>query len=152
LKKLRELAISLAGVSDTPERTAFAFSLGVFWGFSPFLGFHTALAIVSAFLFRLNRVAMLMGTWSNVPWLVPPYYAFATWIGVLILGLPEGASLPKAGFSDLISSEFWLWVAGQWRLLIPAFVGSALLSTLFSVVSYPAALSLVRRYRRSETS
>ena len=40
---------TLLHIDDTPERTAAAFALGVFFGFSPFLGFHTMLAIVFAF-------------------------------------------------------------------------------------------------------
>ena len=41
---------TLLHVDDTPERTAAAFALGVFFGFSPFLGFHTILGIAFAFL------------------------------------------------------------------------------------------------------
>ena len=35
---------ALLHVHDTPERTASAFALGVFLGFSPFLGLHTIVA------------------------------------------------------------------------------------------------------------
>ena len=45
---------TLLHVDDTPERTAAAFAVGVFFGFSPFLGLHTLLAIVVAFLFELE--------------------------------------------------------------------------------------------------
>ena len=38
---------TLLHIDDTPERTAAAFALGVFFGFSPFLGLHTLLAIVA---------------------------------------------------------------------------------------------------------
>ena len=46
---------TLLHIEDTPERTAAAFALGVFFGFSPLLGFHTILAIVFAFFLNLNR-------------------------------------------------------------------------------------------------
>ena len=59
---------------DTPERTAAAFAVGVFFGFSPFLGLHTVLGLVVAFAFGLNRVAVLLGVYSNLPWIVPAYY------------------------------------------------------------------------------
>ena len=48
---------------DTPRRTAAAFALGVFFGFSPFLGFHTILGIAFAFIFNLNRVAVILGVY-----------------------------------------------------------------------------------------
>src|SRR5262249_50056764 len=53
----------LLHIHDTPERTAAAFALGVFLGFSPFLGFHTILGIALAFLLNLNRVAVLLGVY-----------------------------------------------------------------------------------------
>ena len=43
---------------DTPQRTAIAYAIGVFFGFSPFLGLHTVLGLVVAFAFSLNRVAV----------------------------------------------------------------------------------------------
>ncbi|PYR27245.1 MAG: DUF2062 domain-containing protein, partial [Acidobacteria bacterium] len=58
----------LLHIADTPERTAAAFALGVFFGFSPFLGLHTLLALAVAFLLNLNRVAVLLGVYSNLPW------------------------------------------------------------------------------------
>ncbi|HEY3886316.1 MAG TPA: DUF2062 domain-containing protein, partial [Vicinamibacterales bacterium] len=59
---------------DTPERTAAAFALGVLIGFSPLLGVHTLLGVVLAFALNLNRVAVLLGVYSNLPWILPAYY------------------------------------------------------------------------------
>lgn len=144
---LRRLIASLARVPDTPERIALAFSVGVFLGFSPFLGLHTLLGIGAAFLFRLNRLAMLIGVWVNVPWILVPYYSFATWLGVILLGHPSGVRLPHLTVSEVLSVAFWEWLADQWQLLIPAFVGSLLLALVLSLLAYPLARSLVRRYR-----
>ena len=69
---------ALLHIDDSPERTAAAFALGVFFGFSPFIGFHTLLGILFAFLLNFNRVAVLLGVYSNLPWIVAPYYAFTT--------------------------------------------------------------------------
>jgi hypothetical protein len=51
----------LLNLNDTPERIAFAFAIGVFLAFSPLLGLHTFLGLTLAFLFGLNRVAVLVG-------------------------------------------------------------------------------------------
>ena len=75
---IRRWLDALLHIDDTPERTAAAFALGVFFGFSPFLGFHTILGILFAFLLNLNRVAVLLGVYSNLPWLLAPYYFFTT--------------------------------------------------------------------------
>src|SRR5438552_10972223 len=73
---------------DTPQRTAAAFALGVFFGFSPLLGLHTLLGLVFAFALDLNRVAVLLGIYSNLPWILPAYYTLATVIGAAILLVP----------------------------------------------------------------
>ena len=39
-----------------------------------------------AFLLNLNRVAVLLGVYSNLPWIIAPYYAFATMAGAMITG------------------------------------------------------------------
>src|SRR5439155_15922969 len=73
---------------DTPRRTAFAYALGIFFGFSPVLGLHTVLGLVCAFAFDLNRVAVLLGIYSNLPWILPAYYTLATALGAAILRVP----------------------------------------------------------------
>ena len=144
---LRRIVDSLARVPDTPERTALAFSVGVFLGFSPFLGLHTLLGIGAAFLFRLNRLATLIGVWVNVPWILVPYYSFATWLGIVLMGQPSGVRLPHLTISEIFSVAFWEWLADQWQLLVPAFIGSLVLAAILAFLAYPLARSLIRRYR-----
>lgn len=105
-----------------------------------------------AYLFRLNKIAVMMGVWANVPWLLVPFYSFAAWVGVKTMGLPEGISLPEVGLSDLFQAEFWIWLVSSWRLLIPAFFGSLLLSVILALLAYPAALLVIRRYRTTVQS
>lgn len=144
---LRKVIRALIGIPDTPERTALAFAVGIFIGFSPLIGLHTVLGIAVALLFRLNRLALMVGVWTNVPWITVPFYGFATWFGVQLMGIPQGVELPTIGFRELFRSGFWSQLLAQWQLLIPAFVGSLVLCTLFAIASYPLALFIIRRYR-----
>ena len=144
---------TLLHVADTPERTAAAFALGVFFGFSPFLGFHTLLAIIFAFLFNLNRVAALLGVYSNLPWIIAPYYAIVTMLGAKIIG-----HQPPVGFKAQMSALFELSVfhADFWHQLItilkpllwPYTVGSMLGAVVMAAVAYPLALAFVTSRRR----
>ncbi|MFQ5738514.1 MAG: DUF2062 domain-containing protein [Acidobacteriota bacterium] len=149
---LRRTTRFLLGIPDAPEQTAFAFALGVFLGFSPLLGLHTALGLALAVVLRLNKIAVLVGIYLNNPWIIVPFYGFATWLGLKLTGLPEGVSLPAMGAGDIWTAEFWRWLASQWRLLIPAFVGSMVLCTLLSLIAYPVALYFIRKYRRTSES
>ena len=144
---------TLLHIDDTPERTAAAFALGVFFGFSPFLGLHTILGIVVAFLLNINRVAVLLGVYSNLPWIIAPYYASVTMAGAKITG-----HRPPAGFKSQIVALFdqSLYHSGFWRqltillkpLLLPYVVGSMLGAILLAAIAYPLALAFVTSRRR----
>jgi uncharacterized protein len=144
---------TLLHVADTPERTAAAFAVGVFFGFSPFLGFHTLLAILVAFLFDLNRVAALLGVYSNLPWIIAPYYAIVTMLGARIIGRTPPERF-KSELADLFalsvfSGEFWhrlITILKPW--LWPYAVGSLLGAIVIAAVAYPVALAFVTSRRR----
>lgn len=143
----------LLHIDDTPERTAAAYALGIFFGFSPFLGFHTVLAVALAFLFSLNRVAVLLGVYSNLPWIIAPYYTFATMFGAAITRtrLPPGfrqrlGQLFELSFRD---GTFWRQVRSLLEpLLWPYAVGSFIGAVALASIAYPLALAFVRTRRR----
>ena len=152
MKVLRRVAQTLASQHGGETRVALAFSLGVFFGFSPFVGLHTVMGLAAAVLFRLNKVAVLLGVCLNNPWVLVPYYAFATWVGLLVTGMPAGVELSKYGLSDILSQDFWFGVVAQWRLLIPAIVGSTLLSVLFALAAYPLCVYAIRCFGATRAS
>ena len=136
----------LLKIDDTPERIAGAFALGVFLAFCPLLGLHTALGLGLAFAFRLSRLAVLVGVYTNTPWTVIPYYTFATWFGSLFYQsgqlLPPG--LFRIGLSDVLTMQFLSYMRESWRILIPFFLGSTLLAVALALASYPLSLLLLR--------
>ena len=150
---IRRWLDTLLHVADTPERTAAAFAMGVFFGFSPLLGFHTVLAILVAFLFNLNRVAALLGVYSNLPWIIAPYYAIATMIGAKIIGRapPQGFRAELAGLFEMsvFHGEFWHRLITILKpLLWPYTVGSLLGAIVMAAIAYPLALAFVTSRRR----
>jgi uncharacterized protein (DUF2062 family) len=137
-------------IKETPRRTALAFSLGVFLGFSPFIGLHTLLGLLLAYLFRLNKVGVLVGVYTNVPWLAVPYYGFATWFGIQVTGFSQSASIPHVGFRQVFELEFWREFSRQLNLLIPAAVGSLILALLIAVVAYWFSFHALTRFAASQ--
>src|SRR4029450_13481509 len=79
---------ALLHIEDTPERTAAAFALGVFFGFSPLLGLHTVLGLVFAFALNLNPVAVLIGISPTPPWTPPASNTRAPRAGAAIRRVP----------------------------------------------------------------
>jgi uncharacterized protein (DUF2062 family) len=125
---------------DSPPRTAAAVSLGVFIGLSPFLGLHTVLALGLAFALRLNRLAVLGGSFvAN-----PISYAAGTWLGLVLLGRhPDGVpELTLSGFSSPLAVFRSL---GPY--LAPFILGNVVLSALIAISVFPLTLVLVRRFR-----
>jgi uncharacterized protein len=150
---IRRWLDALLHIDDTPERTAAAFALGVFFGFSPFLGLHTILGIVFAFLLNLNRVAVLLGVYSNLPWVIAPYYAFVTLAGARITGhrLPPGFRSQFSALFDLsvFQGEFWQRLITILKpLLVPYGVGSMIGAVVLAAIAYPLALAFVTSRRR----
>jgi uncharacterized protein (DUF2062 family) len=150
---IRRWLDTLLHIDDTPERTAAAFALGVFFGFSPFLGFHTLLGMLAAFLLNLNRVAVLLGVYSNLPWFLAPYYAFATMAGAKITGhtLPPGLRSQLGALFELtiFGGEFWHRLITILKpLLWPYAVGSTFGAFFLAAFAYPIALAFVTSRRR----
>jgi uncharacterized protein len=149
--RLRAWLDHLLHTHDTPQRTAAAYAIGVFFGFSPFLGLHTALGLVVAFTFNLNRVAVLLGVYSNLPWILPAYYTLATMLGATLLryDLPPGL---LANLRDSLSNDSWTEFRHFARTLAPLLwaygLGSLLGATAIAVVAYRGALAMIVTHRR----
>lgn len=75
------------GVGGAPGRVAAAWAVGVGIGLSPLLGLHTAIAIAIAFLFRLNKLDVLVGTLIVNPWTLTLYFPSAVMLGRWITGV-----------------------------------------------------------------
>ena len=138
-------------VGETPRRTALAFAVGVFLGFSPFMGLHTLLGLLVAYAFRLNKVSVLVGVYTNIPWVILPYYGFATWFGMRLTGFSQTAPLPKFGFREMLELDFWRQLSAQLHLLLPAAVGSTVLALLLAAVAYWLAFHALTRLASSHS-
>lgn len=131
---LRRLRLLLQ-VEDSPRRVALAFAIGVFVSFSPFLGIHTGLSLGIAFVFRLNRVAILVGTWVNNPWTIAPVYTAGTLLGCALLGVAP-SSLGDVDWS-LHGREFYAALLEGFRpLLVPFLLGNLIVAAAAGLVTY----------------
>ncbi len=137
----------LLALNDTPERVALAFSVGVFLAFSPLLGLHTILGLTIAFLFGLNRPAVLIGVFVNNPWTIVPIYTAGTYLGWCILGFPTPLILPVVHWSSLWHFGFWRENFRNGHVLKPLILGSSVLSFIAAGIAYPIALWVVRKGR-----
>ncbi|MBI4477755.1 MAG: DUF2062 domain-containing protein [Acidobacteria bacterium] len=144
---------ALLHLHDTPRRIAAAYALGVFFGFSPLLGLHTILGVAFAFALGLNRVAVLLGVYSNLPWIIAAYYTLATIVGAAILQapIPSGLGRELEGLFALsiFSRAFWRELFDHLRpLLWPFVIGSTLGALLLAVASFWVAKTFLEARKR----
>ncbi|HEV8134605.1 MAG TPA: DUF2062 domain-containing protein [Pyrinomonadaceae bacterium] len=140
----------LLAIDDPPERTALAFSIGVFIAFSPFLGLHTILATLIAFIFRFNKIAIYTGTFlNNPPLTLVPIIIASYAVGALLMGRPmripdEGVELLKS--PHLLTGDYYrrLFVQSL-DILKPFALGGMILSVVCSLIAYPLTLRALRR-------
>jgi uncharacterized protein len=145
----------LLAIDDPPERTALAFSIGVFIAFSPFLGLHTIAATLVAFIFRFNKIAIYSGTFINNPFLtLIPIIVISYAVGALLLGMP--LRIPEEGIELLrnpqpfTSSYYRRLFVQSWHVVKPFIIGGMVLSVVCSVAAYPVTLRILRARKRSK--
>jgi uncharacterized protein (DUF2062 family) len=149
--KLRHLADQLLHTHDTTRRTAAAFALGVFFGFSPLLGLHTVLGLACAFALRLNRLAVLIGVYSNLPWILPPYYVLTTVLGAAILGVsapPDLAARVRQIVAAPGIAEMRLLAGGLAPLFWSFMLGSTLGASVLAFIAYHGSFAALEARRR----
>lgn len=138
----------MLGAHEPPDRVAAAWALGIAVSLSPFLFLHTLLALALAFVFRLNKPDVVLGTLFINPWTHGPYFAAAVWLGSVATGthIPWDAVPTPAELFDRA-----VWTAGNGfvrSLLLSWGVGSALITATLGPASFYMLRQLITVLRR----
>lgn len=139
---LRDRLGLILSVKGSPGEIALAFAVGLFIGFSPLLGLHTVLAIFFAFLFRMNKLVTLMGSYMINPWTIIPAYTFCTWFGIKLTG--DGKTSAYVNFKEIDMSNILTALKG---LLLPFVVGTLTVGLVASVISYLLIYHFLKKLR-----
>jgi thiamine-monophosphate kinase len=140
---VRSLFRQVLHLDETPHRTALAFAIGSFIGFSPAYGLHMVMVGFCAWAFGLNVVALLAGAFLNNPWTLIPILGGTYWTGATLLGVHD---FPSFDWSDLSFMGIYHQVMPYaW----PFFVGGMVLSIAGGLLAYPLAYLLLSKYRRA---
>jgi uncharacterized protein len=157
-RRLRERASHVLHLDEEPSRLAAGMAVGVFIGVTPFYGLHTLLALIAAYVFRLNKVATITGAWLNLPWSAPFVYGFCFRLGEAVLtgdwstfslhsiyGLATYLRASPRQTAGTLYRVVWdmLFVASK-----PLFVGTTIVGLVLSVAAYFITLEAVRDVRR----
>lgn len=129
----------ILSLDSHPGHISAGFAVGVFISFTPFFGFHTALAIAIAFVFRLNKLTCLTGSWVNTPLTVFPVLGLSYKLGRVLRGLPA---------RDLhVKGLEWQHLKGYAASLL---LGTSIIGFFAALVAYFFCYYLVLRFRRRD--
>lgn len=159
----KEKLYELLSLNDSSRHIALSFAIGVFISISPFLGFHTIAALLIAWIFRVNKVAIMVGTYTNNPWTFAPVYGLGLWIGMRLYGID--GEVPSINWGEfelniidlLFKPKVFFGLLTQLLAylkpyLVPFVIGSLLLGLVVAVISYFAAEFAVQRYRKRKVA
>ena len=143
---LRERVRAVLRMDDPPWRIAAALAVGVFVSCTPFYGFQTLLSLLAAIVFRLNKAAVVVGTWLNLPWFAPLVYGAALWVGGHLV--PDAPGITSEVATLLAASGSFSWpraVTVLQNLSVPLLVGTTVVGAVAGLTTYVVALCVLRR-------
>jgi hypothetical protein len=118
-----------------------AFAIGVFIAFAPHYFFHTASVVFCAWAFRLNFIALFLGSFLNNPWTLVPILAASLYTGLLLIGK---SSLTPIEWDQMTIDNMFEMLSPY---LFPFIVGACTLAILGFLIAYPVMRWTITRYR-----
>lgn len=144
-RKIRYSYWRLRRHKGDPRIFAWGMAVGVFIGITPTIPFHMVSALAISSLFRISRVAALMGVWICNPLTIPPIYYFSFKLGAWLLYPDQSLALPE-------SIDLREIMALGWQVNLALQLGGLILATPPAVASYFITLWALRRYRTRKPS
>lgn len=138
--------VQVLHLQETPHRTALAFSIGVFIAFAPHYLFHTASALLVSWAFRLNFLAVFLGSLVNNPWTLIPILSASLYAGLFLTGTSPEVTVE---WDHLTASTVYKNFSPY---LFPFVVGSSFLALVCGVLAYPIMRWTITRYRHMKVS
>ncbi len=127
-----------------PGHIAAGFAVGVFISFTPFFGIHTPLALAAAFIFRLNKLTCLTGSWVNTPLTVVPVLGLSYKLGRIL----SGRSPQELHLKHELTWQYALELLDKKGSSL--LLGSSIIGFFAALVAYFVCYYLVLRFRQKD--
>ncbi|BAI81161.1 conserved hypothetical protein [Deferribacter desulfuricans SSM1] len=141
MNKLQYRIKKLFEVNRTASIIALSSAIGVFIGFSPYLGLHTVLAIAIAYVFNLPIYPLILGAYITNPITFIFIYAFCYKVGLWLTDINTKISID---WNHLTWHDLFTNVKG---MLIPFFVGTHVVGVIASIMAYCLVYFVLKKYR-----
>jgi uncharacterized protein len=140
-KNIKKIFLHLIQSNSGPHEIALGVAIGVFIGFLPLYGLHTAMVVVIALLIpHTNRIGMLLGINVTMPFTAPFVYWASYCVGRFLTGdkVPALtiANIKGLGLSDIPSMYYAL------------FYGCVVLGAVCAALFYAMAFYAVKALKK----
>ncbi len=139
--RLREQLRLMMSLDVAPRKMALTCALGVLIGMSPYVGFHTYLAIACSTLFRMPIYPLMAGAYITNPFTIPFIYALTTKLGMWLLDMDIAFGI------DWSNLNLKVFLNTGKALLIPFIVGTHVAGAILSVFTYIIVYYIMKRYK-----
>ncbi len=137
----------MLGSDSPPEIVAASFAIGVAISFTPLLGLHWIIALTLAFILKLNKVDILLGTLVVNPVTLPAVGAVAIPIGRFFLRARREA-IAHLPWHEMFHRSFWTAAGPTMKAIgVQMAVGMFFLSLVAGTLTYVVLLQLIKRHR-----
>jgi len=141
LKRFYNRFLKLRG---SPQQASLGMALGIFVGMSPFLGFHTVMAVLLASLFGWSKITAAVGVLVTNPITAPIIYPLTYQLGVMLTGFSE----PIIWSRLLEPGAFIALMKNSPMIIIDMLVGGILVGLPLSIVIYYITYAAVSKAKK----
>ncbi|MDR2883477.1 MAG: DUF2062 domain-containing protein [Deferribacteraceae bacterium] len=145
MKRVKAALHDILTLDVSTKKLALACAIGIWIGFSPYLGLHTLMAVLASSILRLPIYPILIGAHTVNPFTIPFIYTFTTAVGSTLLGTDLNINLQ---WDNITLKELW---ETQKSLLLPFWLGTHVVGAALSIFTYPIVYYIVRGYRRENS-
>ncbi len=147
--------IAVLRQKDTPHRIALGLAMGIFIGLLPIMGIQMAVVAILALPFHGNLKAAIAGVWISNPITFLPMYWGYYQFGLIFSSTPEVGWERFQGIISEAAEWNWMSISESMNrivdigvdILVPMWIGSAILAVTIGVPTYFVTHRFVVKYR-----
>jgi uncharacterized protein len=147
-KHTKNFLFKILRAEATPHKIALAVAIGFFVACFIPVGGHTAVVIILAVLFRVDKIIAFLATWLANPYTIPIMYPTFCFIGSKIVGAGLSFQHIDAELKHIIIDFHWhdAFALGE-ELFFSYLVGALVSGIVISLLGYILFYNLVKRYQ-----
>lgn len=144
MRVLKYLYYRFLRIRGNPQQISLGLALGFFIGMTPFLGFHTIIAIMLAAVLKWSKIAAGAGVFITNPVTAPIIYPLTYKLGAIVTGFSDPSQWRKL----LESGGIVAIIKDSPMILADLVIGGIIIGLPLAVVVYYLSINTLTRARK----